>query len=68
MGSTRLPGKVLKTIKGLPLLEIQNLRIRESKLVDEIIIATTTNKEDDAIEMFCDKKIFYVLVAAIGMC
>lgn len=56
MGSTRLPGKVLKTIKGLPLLEIQNLRIRESKLVDEIIIATTTNKEDDAIEMFCDKK------------
>lgn len=56
MGSTRLPGKVLKTIKGLPLLEIQNQRIRESKLVDEIIIATTTNKEDDAIEMFCDKK------------
>ena len=60
MGSTRLPGKVLKTIKGLPLLEIQNQRIVKSKLVDEIIIATTTNSEDDAIEKFClEKNILY---------
>ena len=56
MGSTRLPGKVLKTIKGLPLLEIQNQRIVKSKLVDEIIIATTTNKEDDLIQLFCEEK------------
>lgn len=56
MGSSRLPGKVLKTIKGLPLLEIQNQRIKASKLVDKIIIATTTNKEDDAIEGFCQEK------------
>lgn len=56
MGSTRLPGKVLKTIKGIPLLEIQNQRIKASKLVDEIIIATTTNTEDDAIETFCKEK------------
>lgn len=53
MGSTRLPGKVLKTIKGIPLLMLQQMRIRQAKLVDEIIIATTTNKEDDAIENFC---------------
>lgn len=56
MGSSRLPGKVLKTIKGLSLLEIQNQRIINSKLVDEIVIATTTNKEDDAIELFCNEK------------
>lgn len=56
MGSTRLPGKVLKTIKGIPLLEIQQMRIRPAKLVDEIIIATTTNPEDDAIEQFCNDK------------
>ncbi len=56
MGSTRLPGKVLKTIKGVALLEIQNQRIKKSKLVDEIIIATTTNIEDDAIEAFCAEK------------
>ena len=56
MGSTRLPGKVLKTIKGYPLLELQQLRIKDSKLVDKIIIATTTNPEDDAIEKFCFEK------------
>jgi spore coat polysaccharide biosynthesis protein SpsF (cytidylyltransferase family) len=53
MGSTRLPGKVLKEIKGVPLLEIQYRRIVPSKLVDKIIIATTSNHEDDKIEEFC---------------
>jgi spore coat polysaccharide biosynthesis protein SpsF (cytidylyltransferase family) len=53
MGSTRLPGKVLKEIKGMPLLAIQYSRIQQSKLVDKIVIATTTNSEDDAIEQFC---------------
>lgn len=56
MGSTRLPGKVLKTIKGHSLLELQQMRIRPAKLVDKIIIATTTNPEDDAIEAFCKEK------------
>lgn len=53
MGSTRLPGKVLKKIKGYTLLELQQQRIASSKLVDNIIIATTTNAEDDAIAAFC---------------
>lgn len=56
MGSTRLPGKVFKKIKGYSLLEIQQMRIKPSKLVDEIIIATTTNSEDDSIEEFCKEK------------
>lgn len=56
MGSTRLPGKVLKTIKGYSLLELQQLRIRPAKLVDKIVIATTQNREDDAIEQFCKEK------------
>lgn len=56
MGSARLPGKVLKKIKGYSLLEIQQMRIKPSKLVDEIVIATTTNSEDDAIETFCKEK------------
>ncbi len=53
MGSTRLPGKVLKTIKGYTLLELQQQRIKGSKLIDKLIIATTTNPEDDAIAEFC---------------
>ncbi len=55
MGSTRLPGKVLKTIKGHSLLEIQQMRLAGSTMVDQIIIATTTNPEDDAIAQFCEQ-------------
>jgi len=56
MGSTRLPGKVLKEIKGVSLLELQQLRIKKAKLVDQIVIATTTNPEDKTIEDFCVSK------------
>ena len=49
MGSTRLPGKVLKQIVGRPMLALQIERIRQSRLIDEIIVATTTEPRDDAI-------------------
>lgn len=49
MGSTRLPGKVLKKINGIPLLEYQIKRIKKSKTIDNVIIATTKKKEDDKI-------------------
>ena len=39
MGSSRLPGKVLKEICGKPLLQYQIERIKEARLVDDIIIA-----------------------------
>ena len=49
MGSTRLPGKVLLDIQGKPLLERVIERVKKSKLIDEIIIATTINAKDRAI-------------------
>jgi spore coat polysaccharide biosynthesis protein SpsF (cytidylyltransferase family) len=48
-GSTRLPGKVLKEIKGISLLQIHLDRLKKCKLVSEIIVATTTNNEDQLI-------------------
>jgi len=48
--SSRLPGKVLKKILGKPMLELQIERIRQSNLIDEIIIATTDSPKDDPIE------------------
>jgi len=48
-GSTRLPGKVLKQIKGKTILYYVIERVKQSKFVDQIIIATTTNKKDDVI-------------------
>ncbi len=49
MGSTRLPGKVLKRIVGKPMLALQIERIQQSRLIDEVIVATTTEPQDAAI-------------------
>lgn len=50
MGSTRLPGKVMKKIQGRSVLEHVIERVKQSKLIDEIIIATTTHEHDSVIE------------------
>lgn len=49
MGSTRLSGKVLMDINGRPMLEHVIRRVKESKLIDNIIIATTEKAEDKPI-------------------
>lgn len=49
MTSTRLPGKILKQVGGKPMLAQQIKRLRKCELVDEIVIATTVNKTDDAV-------------------
>ena len=56
MSSTRLPGKVLMEVMGRPLLSYQIERLRFSKRIDEIIIATTINKEDDRIAELTQKE------------
>ncbi|WP_308991771.1 glycosyltransferase family protein [Mariniflexile litorale] len=50
-GSTRLPNKILKEIQERSLLQIHVDRIKKAKLVSHIIIATTTNKEDNKVEL-----------------
>ena len=43
MGSSRLPGKVMKKINGdIPMLKFQLDQLKFSKNIDQIIIATTT--------------------------
>lgn len=56
MGSTRLPGKIMKKLNGISLLECQLNQLQNSKLLDKIIIATTTNPEDNIIEEFGHSK------------
>ncbi len=53
MGSSRLPGKVLKEICGEPMLAWVLKRTSKAKLIKEIIIATTLDQSDDVIEKFC---------------
>jgi spore coat polysaccharide biosynthesis protein SpsF len=52
MGSTRLPGKVLRPIAGKPLLWHIVHRLRHCSLIEDIAIATSTNSRDDAIVEF----------------
>ena len=53
MGSTRLPGKVLKIVDGKnPSLYFTISQLKQCKNIDKIIVATTTLKEDDIIENF----------------
>ena len=54
MGSTRLPGKVLKKIDGKPILLILLERVMRSKKIDKVVVATTKNRIDKEIVNFCD--------------
>ncbi|MBN9588674.1 MAG: NTP transferase domain-containing protein [Alphaproteobacteria bacterium] len=54
MGSTRLPGKVLKPIAGKPLLWHIVHRLRACHLIEEIAVATTVNPADEAIVEWCN--------------
>lgn len=49
MTSTRLPGKVLADLAGRPLLAQQIARLRPSREIEEIVIATTVNRADDPL-------------------
>lgn len=53
MGSTRLPGKVMKKVLNKPLLQFQIERLRYSKEIDGLVILTTTLPQDDQIVQFC---------------
>lgn len=49
IGSTRLPGKVLADIAGVPMLARIIARVKATPDIDEIVLATTTSSEDDKL-------------------
>ena len=52
MGSTRLPNKVLMPVLGKPLLGWMLDRVATCPVVDDVILATTTDERDDVIADF----------------
>ncbi len=52
MSSTRLPGKVMRDINGKPMIYWQIERIKKSKSVDKLIVATSIDKSDDILAEF----------------
>lgn len=54
MGSTRLPGKMLRPIHaGRGALELMLERVRQARSLAQVVVATTTLAEDDALEALC---------------
>jgi spore coat polysaccharide biosynthesis protein SpsF len=52
MGSSRLPGKVMKLLSGRPVLWHVCERVARCDLVDDMVVATSTNACDDVIEKY----------------
>ena len=50
MGSTRLPGKVLRPILGVPMIEILLARLSNSKEIDEIIVASSIDPQNNKLQ------------------
>jgi spore coat polysaccharide biosynthesis protein SpsF len=49
MSSTRLPGKVMREILGVPMIGRQIERLRRSRHLDGILVATSTEAGDDPL-------------------
>jgi len=49
MGSTRMPGKVMTRIGGIPMIELLLARLSAAKKVDEIVVATSTDSKNDPL-------------------
>jgi glutamate-1-semialdehyde 2,1-aminomutase len=50
IGSTRLPGKVLKKIVNRPVIDLLLTRLSESKKIDQIVVTTSKNTKDDELK------------------
>lgn len=53
ISSSRLPGKVLMPLAGTPVLRRVIDRLRTARTIDDVVVATSTGNDDDAIEAAC---------------
>ena len=56
MNSERLPGKVLLPILGKPVIWHMHNRLKQSKLLDNVVISTSSNKENQKIRDFASNE------------
>lgn len=49
MGSTRFPNKVMRPIKGIPLIELLLQRLAKAKRIDQIILATSNDPRNNPL-------------------
>lgn len=56
MSASRLPGKVLRPIAGKPMLLYLLERLERCAVLDLVVVATSTQDSDDAVEAFCNEQ------------
>ena len=56
MSSSRLPGKVMATFNEKPMIQIMVERLRDSLLLDDVIVATTVSKSDNFLCEFLESR------------
>lgn len=49
MSSTRLPGKVLKPLAGIPSIIYMVERVRQAKSIDDVVVVTSEHASDDQL-------------------
>ena len=52
-GSSRLPGKILLPLAGAPLLERMLERVQAARSLDEVVVATTRDPQDEPVRALC---------------
>jgi len=55
MGSSRLPGKVMVSISGKPMIGIIMESLKRSKLINKSLVVTSTNIKDDVLVNYLKK-------------
>lgn len=55
MGSSRLPGKVLVPLLGRSVLAWTVRAVRDSGILDDVVVATTDSPDDDAVRTECER-------------
>lgn len=55
MTSTRLPGKVMAPVLGEPMIGRQVERLRRARLIDTLVVATSTDPSDDSLAVYCER-------------
>ncbi|HEY3948272.1 glycosyltransferase family protein [Phenylobacterium sp.] len=54
MTSSRLPGKVMAPVLGEPMIGRQVERLRRSKRIDRLMVATSAGESDDPLAAYCE--------------
>lgn len=53
MSSSRLPGKVMAEVEGMPMIGRQVERLRRSRRIERLVVATSQEPEDDVLARYC---------------